>query len=171
MKGMEESPQPVEAPAPHDEVRAVSNDIVSVTVNADGPEAVWAVGIKPSVSFSGSALMFDGADTAFKAARDLQKRKVFIASEQVVFNVIVPLADQYGNASEGPAVALRYDAAEIRRMNFDGGAFTAWDFMNLASSIDYPEKRAGTTIVREFCADGDNATEAAAFCARAITES
>ncbi|MCY1558571.1 hypothetical protein D9M68_955180 [compost metagenome] len=124
-------------------------------------------GLKPDFGYDNSTYFFMATEEANRILPKLLKYFPEQKPSHVVFTLNAKLVDQYGNEKQAPVIQLAFSMDDVRKVNYDGGSFTAWSLLGLTTNVEYLHP-AGRTIVRDYCADEDNAEYAARFCQSAI---
>lgn len=86
-----------------------------------------------------------------------------VSQRQLTYVISVEGADKYGNQTVAPVLELRYEMADLKKVNFANMYHK--QLLDLATSVRYLNNT-GKEVVRVWCSEKDNQEDAARFCAR-----
>lgn len=153
-------PEPVVVVAPT-RIEQLNNSISRVTLTDEQTTSVHLV----HPDFDASITLFSLASDALEITGGMRTHKLVPATEFVRFIVFVPSSDNYGNKNYMPVVGLLIRTSEIKKINFESGAFTEFDLLDLSDSVWHREDfRYSMDAVQGFCSR--KRQFAPAFCAR-----
>ncbi|WP_409284325.1 hypothetical protein [Pseudomonas protegens] len=119
--------------------------------------------MKPQIAHSGSAFFFSASTDANETLPKLFKFFPEENPDRVLFTLSTDLKDDFGNTKTFKVIQLAFDTADVKKINFQRGQFTSWNLLGHVTNVEFLHP-AGKEILRDYCKDSDNATNAALFC-------
>lgn len=150
-----------------EKIKALSDNIISVNEISKNGNKELKIDYKMASGYVDASLLFIVSNEIRDVLQKIRENSPDLPANRIDFDLVAGLQDNYGNAFDRPIIAISWDMADIKKINFDSKNFTGWNLLSLANPVRFLHP-VGKKIIYSYCKDPENVEYTGNFCTTSI---